>query len=329
MENIKPFCNIYYKDCYYNSLFTVLRYFDKDNILFLSKEIDSFIFKNQKFKLINKKIIEEDKIEKRYGITKKKKCICKEKIIEFIAKKRIKNQFIILETDCYFLPHRKDCYLKHHMFHDTLVCSVDLKFVYILDHTTKDSLDYSIKAVLKKDFLKSIFGEEKEEKPKYVHIFSLNNRNSNIKYSKVILKYLENQKKYFKKNQSADFIKYEFEKLEKLNSEKKLNNLLTRLNKIINIYQIESELYKTIIKEKKLKIKKKLKEKIIELLNIKNEIIEVFNFFRKIIIKISLKFNIQSDKIKFYKNLVLLEILETKYLELILKILSLRGKDEK
>lgn len=315
MNCIKPFCDIYYKDCYYNSLFTILRVFKKNNILYYLKEVDEYIFENNNFKLINKEIIPEKKILEDYGIFKKKKHIFKTNIFKFITSKNLKKQMIILSTDCFFLPHRKDCYKKKHVIHETLICGIDNNYIYILDHSNEESLDYSIKAVLKKDFLISIFSHKIEKKNRYFHIFSLINNKNNINYSNYIDKYLSEKIKYSQKNGFQNFIETELKKLEKIKNKNKINRPINKMNKIINFNQIEIELYKAIKNEKILK-DNSIFEKI---LKIKIEIVEILNFFRKIFIKVLYAISIEKDKLKFQEKFDLINKLECEYYNIVLK----------
>ncbi len=147
IKNIEPYNEIFFKSCFYNSLFPILRSYGKDEVTVLLNDVILYKFyeNDTKFNLgityLPVKPVED--IINEIGLrieTDERKLNLIEGIIEAIDKKGC----VVIWVDCYYLPYRKDTYMKIHWKHTLLIYGYDKKNknFNIIEHTHRDNLNY-------------------------------------------------------------------------------------------------------------------------------------------------------------------------------------------
>lgn len=148
LENIEPFNDIFYKSCFYNSLFPVVRHFNRSIYPFLINDINIYKIdtRSDSLKACSSECISlktYDELLQESGI------ICKYKevsanVIDDILESIKRGRPVIIWVDCFYEPTRQDTYLKNHLPHTLLIYGYDenLKIFCIIEHTHRDSLKY-------------------------------------------------------------------------------------------------------------------------------------------------------------------------------------------
>ncbi|SHO53820.1 amino acid adenylation domain-containing protein [Anaerocolumna xylanovorans] len=141
VQDEKIFNDIFYKSCFYNSLFSLLRLNDKDLHPFYVNDMFIYKYKNGilDIETVSKK--NEDTLLAGQGVKFKKiSAITSNAIIEELAQ----NRQIIAWVDSYYEAIRMDTYNKQHLAHTLAI--VDYKkeeeLFIVIEHTGKDNLDY-------------------------------------------------------------------------------------------------------------------------------------------------------------------------------------------
>lgn len=158
IENINPFNDIYYKNCFYNSFFPIVYHFSKSIYNILANDVIRYE-NNKNSKTINIDYIEcEDMLSmvNEIGIkvdTKMKS----ENVIDNIKTSLCKDKPVILWVDCYYESLRKDMYLKHHWGHTLLFYGFDdeKKEFNIIEHKMMENLSYKKMTISYDDVVKS------------------------------------------------------------------------------------------------------------------------------------------------------------------------------
>lgn len=147
---VQPFDQFIYRDCFYNSLLSVIGYYHIKLLHVLTAAIPEYIM-NQDNQLIDIDYVEKEtfnELIKEMGLRCDNKNITKELIGEL---KNYVNQGvpIILWVDSFYEPFIKDTYNQEHIHHTIVVCgySDERKEVYVIDHTQKNSLNYRMQVM--------------------------------------------------------------------------------------------------------------------------------------------------------------------------------------
>lgn len=150
IDNIKPFNDIYYRSCIYNSLFSVVNYFNSSVIPYLANDITSYGTISSQYgslfgceyyskKTIEQLLEENDIIHEIYDFDNEEKLW--DKIVESVSKGKL----IIIWLDSYEIAFRSDVYHKMHSPHSWVIYGYeeDSKEVYIFEQSESEVLDYS------------------------------------------------------------------------------------------------------------------------------------------------------------------------------------------
>ncbi|MFZ5351466.1 MAG: hypothetical protein ACOZCL_01945 [Bacillota bacterium] len=144
-----PFNDIFYRNCYANSLFPIMKYYGKDILSILVNDVLLYEFENgdikiEKFsvnyfpvKSINDVITEE-------GLSTSTIYRSDSIIKEIIASISI-NRPVILWVDCFYESNRLDAFMKNHWPHTLLIHGFDNdnKVFDVIEHKFRDTLSYS------------------------------------------------------------------------------------------------------------------------------------------------------------------------------------------
>lgn len=144
---IEPFNDIYFKSCFYNSMFPVVRYFNRDIDSFLVNEVMVYFKVQSKeqqelgMRYIN--LESEESLLRKIGISMLKKENCTN-VVETIKAAIDRGCPVILWVDYFYASIREDVYMKSHGAHTWLVYGYNdvQKTFNIIEHKNRDSLSY-------------------------------------------------------------------------------------------------------------------------------------------------------------------------------------------
>lgn len=149
IENIKPFGDLFYKNCFYNSLFPVLYHFKRDIMQVLLYDSIIYNFNLQKNQLINyKNHLSTDHILIEMNVKYEMKSDVDE-VVETIIYALGKHHPVILWIDCYKISVCKQEYRKKHVPHTILLYGYNnnSKTFYIIDHINEESNYYKMQEI--------------------------------------------------------------------------------------------------------------------------------------------------------------------------------------
>lgn len=175
IENVKPFNDFFYRDCYYNSLFSILKHFGVDIWKVMANEI--FIYRGDHENCLHgiasyicakpmDLVLQEQGVKCSYFCEK-------ENIIQQAIEAIDHDKPVIALVDCYEEEIRKDFFHKEHLEHSILLYGYDEKskeFI-VIEQTRKNTLNYSEKRISfqsLKDAVnshKEIYGKYKADEP--------------------------------------------------------------------------------------------------------------------------------------------------------------------
>lgn len=145
IQGLEPFNEVYYKDCYFNSLFSVMNYFHADISYVLINDIFHYELLNQgrglqiryqEIKDINEVLLESSiKVESR---------VYSDDIIGDIKNAINQGKSVILAVDSFCCPNILDTYQKNHVPHTILIDGYDdlQKIFHIIDLEILNNLTY-------------------------------------------------------------------------------------------------------------------------------------------------------------------------------------------
>lgn len=148
IHKIEPFCDIFYKLCFNNSFFPVVRFLGKRELPFLINDI--FFYKLEKGEDWDKFSVEysshnyfEDLLEYE-GIKFEARDNC-DNIVDDACESIDKGRPVLIWIDCFYDPLRNDTYHKRHMVHTLLIYGYNKedKVFQIIDHKYRYSLSYA------------------------------------------------------------------------------------------------------------------------------------------------------------------------------------------
>ncbi len=189
LNNIQPFNDLIYRNCFNNALFSVVRYFEREiDVIFAHDVIVYGYDYNKPGMKFNVSYIETKRIEqilKEIGIRLKLEIISEDLILHTIAALS-KNKPVIVGVDCFYLPSRKDTYQKTHWPHLLLVYGFNQskKIFNIIEHEDLNSSDFQEKIIGFNDLYKAYQGfitnfQKGESLPSYYE-FNLLQRDDQI-----------------------------------------------------------------------------------------------------------------------------------------------------
>ncbi len=171
--NIEPFNDIFFKSCFYNSLFPIILGFERSIMQFLVNDIISYKYLNVNDKVafdINYSPVSNlDQLLYDLGIGYKGK-FCSTDVINNIESAISSRKPVILWVDCYFESQRKDMYYKKHWPHTLLVYGYDdyLRKFNVVEQKSWDSLSYEECFITYSELINSYEG--------YIENFMRNNK---------------------------------------------------------------------------------------------------------------------------------------------------------
>lgn len=151
IKDIIPFNDFFYKDCYYNSLFSILHHYKCDIIDFLINEIALYARSEDN---VLQGVVTYHSILTLKEILKKNNILVfegygHEGIVGKIRESIDNGMPIIIKVDCYNESIREELYHKGHLDHSLLIYGyndIERKFC-IIEHSDKNNLNYSYKLI--------------------------------------------------------------------------------------------------------------------------------------------------------------------------------------
>lgn len=255
IEGIEPYTKLFYRNCFYNSLFPVLQYYGVDIINFLIQEFTLYrtdTNSNQKlFELVFESYDEVISRVNKIGIDANTKKIT-HSIISDIQEAIKRGNPVIVKVDCYYESIRKDAFEKSHINHSWLVYGYNniTQSIYVIEHLFFEDTKYKKLEISYEDLVKCYNGYiesfNDDEHPSYYEIFYDKNTDSR---HKSITSLTENYLTIHKDNYKAIYkgiqlFKQAAEDLYKLALDKEAyksieEELIHKLNNTINIKQVE------------------------------------------------------------------------------------------
>lgn len=163
MIQLEPFNDIFYKSCYYNSIISVLNYYQLNitplmlfDIYYYDCQVNESCFKVQ---ISNQEIMPVTDILHKMGL--KLLTQCKERpVISNIKEMLDLSLPVITWVDCYYLTYRKDTYHKEHWPHTLLFYDYfkENDYLKIIEHDKKETLTYRCKSISATDVQASYEG---------------------------------------------------------------------------------------------------------------------------------------------------------------------------
>ena len=162
LDGIEPYNEVFYKNCFYNALFPVIRYLGREPLAFMVEDVFKYdLSKDSKMKLdvdfIPGRDILETFSDLEIEVNVKEQS---SNIINDTIDALLNHRPVIIPVDCYYEPIREDTYQKIHWAHSLLFYGFDLdkQTFNIIEHSDINSLDYQKKEIHFSDVEKAYHG---------------------------------------------------------------------------------------------------------------------------------------------------------------------------
>lgn len=155
-ENIEPFCDLFYIDCFYNALMPILKKYDVDKKVIMASFVPVFCREEKLGATLEWKCARERRdILREFGIDEEA-YMEEQDICEAIKKHLDEDELVIAYIDCFYEKGRFDTFMKEHWPHTILIYGYDeLEEEFsILEHTAKENLDYAPRKISYNDLIK-------------------------------------------------------------------------------------------------------------------------------------------------------------------------------
>lgn len=275
LKKIEPFNEVFYKSCFYNSLFPIINHFDKEVMSVLINDVPVYSnFEEKNDLCLEMSYLNQDTLLDNLnslGIEFKSSEF-KENLIDSIINSISNNSPVIIYIDSFYEPFRKDSYLKKHIIHTLLVYGYDntQKTMNIIEHNHRDNLTYKKRTINYMDIQNSYYGFQQN--------FDLSNKiHSYYEFQLMEEKECLEKRGFSKESHNSIYFKnFKIRENEVFNGLKKLkkfnenltkviqdesllnqvlDQLINSLNTIINVKQVETYKIADILEEESCLIK--------------------------------------------------------------------------
>lgn len=277
IENIEPFNSFFYKSCFYNAFFPIIKHFNKSILPFLLNDTLIYKYDDKDNAGIDIDFITEKKIE---DVSKlmNLNIVTKEKSDDVLSETRqaiSEKTPVILWLDAFYEELIIDTYNKIHLPHNVLVYGYDddNQVLHVMEHTHKDSLNYDKRMLSYENVMDAYnrFSEnlnKRENMPTFVKVNLLDYENEemikNLDYHVYLEEFkrsiFDNRSTIYSSLESLDKFRRLFEMFTVDENMLKLykNNILSKINNIINAKNAE-------------------RFKLLELFQGENQLVEIMN----------------------------------------------------
>lgn len=259
LQRMEPFNDVFYIDCFYNSLFSVTKHFNRSNNPVLVNDIFIFKYRLEKgllhpgMKTIQIKNFEE--LRDVVDVYDNSIFVC-DTLVETIKNAINLGNPVIIWIDCFYSPIRKDVYQKYHWAHTLLVYGYDdsAGIFNIIEHEHRENLMYKHK-VLEYEIVNRCNRGYVEhfhhgQFPTYHEFFvkkknsfnNIDNPQSIIEARKILLENIQNYREDIVQNMdSIESFLFDYRSIVADMGQVivQIPHLIERLNKIINFRRME------------------------------------------------------------------------------------------
>ncbi len=163
LDNIEPFNEIFYKNCFYDALFPIIRHFNRPELAFTANNLFFYDLDTSQ-PLINFKhhtihFVPENDLYNLLGIGIINKTSSSDIIRDLITAVN-NDRPVIIYIDCFYESIRPDAYNKNHFPHTILIYGYDSKEknFHILEHNYRESYLYEKRTISYLDIVNSYHG---------------------------------------------------------------------------------------------------------------------------------------------------------------------------
>ncbi|RJE89656.1 polyketide synthase [Paenibacillus sp. 1011MAR3C5] len=162
LPHMEPFNDLYYRNCFYNSLFPAVRHFGGSIMPFLLNDLIVFDrpgSSGRPFGIDYVSVLPLDELFQLQGLN-----IITRHDHEHILSETIESlrsgKPVIVWVDSYYEPIRKDTYGKRHVDHTLLIFGFDeeLRQFHIMEHDRQENLSYAARTIEYEDLVRSALG---------------------------------------------------------------------------------------------------------------------------------------------------------------------------
>lgn len=160
LENFEPFNEVFFKSCFSNSLFPIIRYFKKSILPTLINDVIIYKIDGQSsdtvldVEYMPVKLIDALTDDMGIGFDAKDKS---EDIVSDVIMSLHNDKPVCISVDCYYEPMRQDTYGKIHMAHTVAIYGYEnsKQLFHIIEHKFRDTLSYKKYTIAYEDLLKA------------------------------------------------------------------------------------------------------------------------------------------------------------------------------
>lgn len=147
-QNIKPFNDIFFKDCFYNALFSALEHLEFSILPVLVNSIPVFVSRDNQINVVYADQVDLVSLLKQSPVTIETMVDCDDLIAE-MEKTINEDRLLIIQIDCFYQPHKKEVFLKSHWPHSLLVYGYEQadKKMLAVEQEYHESLSYTHMAI--------------------------------------------------------------------------------------------------------------------------------------------------------------------------------------
>ncbi|WP_165861232.1 beta-ketoacyl synthase N-terminal-like domain-containing protein [Paenibacillus paeoniae] len=168
LPHMEPFNDLYYRNCFYNSLFPAVRHFGRSILPFLLNDLIVFSHpgsSGRPFGIDYVSILPIEELFRQQGLHISMRNDHEHILSETMEALRAEKP-VIVWVDSYYEPIRKDTYGKRHVDHTLLVFGFDdeLRQFHIMEHDRQENLSYAARTIEYEDLVRSSMGFAKNFK---------------------------------------------------------------------------------------------------------------------------------------------------------------------
>jgi hypothetical protein len=163
LENIEPFNDVLYKNCFYNAYFPVVHHYGRTIMPFLANDIIVYGYnKNEKGIKLNREFVHCEDLEQLsagIGMYFDKKVECEDPMNDIIDAITC-GRPVIVSIDSFYEPFRSDTYRKMHWPHSILIYGYDddEQVFHIMEHKNRENLAYEKRTIDYLDLVNAYYG---------------------------------------------------------------------------------------------------------------------------------------------------------------------------
>ncbi|GGG02026.1 beta-ketoacyl synthase N-terminal-like domain-containing protein [Paenibacillus aceti] len=167
LPNIEPFNDLYYRNCFYNSFFPVVKHFGGSILPYLINDLLLYQQADpegtQAYELCYEEIEPQETLFAQMNLSVQPRPAYGDiDIKQMIIHNLSQGNPVIVWVDCYEIPFRSDAYQKQHVDHTLLVYGFDrgTEMFHIIEHDRRENLSYKPCLIAFEDLVRACRGYE-------------------------------------------------------------------------------------------------------------------------------------------------------------------------